>query len=389
MSEKQIPVAADAPIGDGPEVVLSYPYARPEGSYFTDGSTVTTLSDDPAQFRHEASALLAAHELPPLEDRIPVIAYGSNASPAEFKEKMAKYPGFADDPAVQVAPMLAATIPDAEVVWHGKLGMKGSVFSDLYTGDEAKGATSNVFVEYLTEAQLMVLHVSEGTNYTFLPHDVILADGSTMQAYLYMPHQTSYLARDGHPIPVAGIGNETDELRSMNAHQAMEYILQTVGETAQAATPEEFVQNNKTLPLKPRQQRRRDVTEKLAELGVSIAHDNELPFMYGRADYNNLQHVGEPQGLIEMPEQKFAHLRPSKQALEQEAASYREEQRLKGKEITEEEAMWRAMVRLDPLMKIRNRSLEEIAARNGVDVPKRQWEENDGSAAVAPFNIKR
>lgn len=82
-------------------------------------------------------------------------------------------------------------------------------------------------------------------------------------------------------------------------------------------------------------------------------------------------------------------LRPSKQALEQEAASYREEQRLKGKEITEEEAMWRAMVRLDPLMKIRNRSLEEIAARNGVDVPKRQWEENDGSAAVAPFNIKR
>ena len=166
--------------------------------------------------------------------------------------------------------------------------------------------------------------------------------------------------------------------------------MEPAGETAQAVSPEEFVQNNKTLPLRPRQQRRRDVADKLKALGVALDYDNKVGFEYGRADYNNLKNVGAPQGtLIQMPEQLFAHLRPAREALEKEAASYQEAQHLKGKEITYEEAMWRAMVRLDPLMKIRNRSLEEIALRNKVTIPKRPWDEADESETVAPFKIKR
>ena len=221
MHEKQTPVSRYAPEGEGPEAVLSYPYARPEGSYYTDGMTVTELPDDPSMFFEAADGLLSAQDVPGMKDRIPVIAYGSNMSPAEFREKMSKYPGFDTTPRMQIAPMLAATIPDAEIVWRGRLGMKGGVFSDLYAGEEAKGKSSKVLVEYLTEEQLMTLHVSEGVNYAFVAHDVVLADGSTMKAYLYMPHQTSFLAREGHPIPVAGIGSGTDEMEPMSARQAM------------------------------------------------------------------------------------------------------------------------------------------------------------------------
>ncbi len=386
MSTEQIPVTSFEPPANIVEQVLSYPYERPRGSYFTNGDMVTLLSDDPTLFKQRANALLAAQNLPSLEQRIPVIAYGSNMSPAEFKVKMAKYPETTDDKLMQAAPMLAAKIPDTEVVWHGKLSSKGGLFADIYNGQLAKGKTSNVLIEYLTKEQLLILHVSEGTNYTFTRKTVELADGTTAQAFLYQPHETTYLEKGGHPIPVAGIVDAASaKVPPMTASEAMAYILEQVGDIAGAKTPEEFVQNNKDLPLKPRQERRRQVAQKLAALNVSVDHDAKVPYSIGRVDFNDLTHPDLTPHIVQLPEMLFKTMRPGRERLEEEAEVVKTEKLKKGEEITYEETIYWAMVRLDPVFKLRNRWMTEIAARNKVTLYEREFNNPDDPHA---FKVK-
>lgn len=386
MSLEQTPVTAFEPPVNLAERVLSYPFDRPKGSYYTDGQMVTLLSDNPTVFRRQADELLAAQNLPPVEDRIPVIAYSSNMSPADFKTKMAKYPETTDAQLTQTAPMLAAKIPDTEVVWHGKLSMKGGVFADIYGGESAKGKTSNVLVGYLTKEQLLLLHVSEGANYTFTPQEVVLADGTATMALMYQPYDTTYLEKDGQPIPVAGmVEAAAATTQPMTATEAMTYILEQVGDIAGAATPEEFVQNNKDLPLKPRQERRRQVAVKLARLGVAVDHDAKVEYSVGRVDFNDIAHPDTTPTILQLPEQLFKDMRPNRERLEKEAAAVKAQKLEKGEEITYEEAMYWAMIRLDPLAKLRNRWLEEIAARNKVVLHKREFENPDDPHA---FKVK-
>lgn len=386
VSLEQTPVAMFEPPVNLAEQVLSYPYDRPKGSYYTDGEMVTLLSDDPTVFRQQANELLAAHNLPSVEDRIPVIAYGSNMSPAEFKTKMAKYPETTDEQLMQTAPMLAAKMPDTEVVWHGKLSMKGGVFADTYGGESAKGKTSNVLVEYLTKEQLLILHISEGTNYTFTPQEVVLADGTTTTALIYQPHNTTYLEKDGQPIPVAGIVDAAiATTQPMTATEAMTYILEQVGDIAGAATPEEFVQNNKDLSLKPRQERRRQVAVELARRGVAVDHDTKVEYSVGRVDFNDIAHPDSTPTILQLPEQLFKDMRPNRERLEKEAAVVKAQKLEMGAEITYEEAMYWAMIRLDPLAKLRNRWLEEVAARNKTEVPGRVFDNPDDPHA---FKVK-
>lgn len=138
-------------MGTDPEAALEYPYKWPETSFLTDGKEITpVLGGDHEQFVTEANAYLKSRGLPPLDERIPVIAYGSNPSPYQLHKKMSAN-GQGEKPEVQVVPNEKAWLADAIIVWRGRPAQNGSTFAELYRGEGTKGKKAEVFVQYLTE----------------------------------------------------------------------------------------------------------------------------------------------------------------------------------------------------------------------------------------------
>ena len=74
------------------ESPLEYPGKRNDTSYMlVEGSAVVDLPTDPVEALARADGLLADKGLPGIEERIPVLAYGRNASPSGAATKLEKY----------------------------------------------------------------------------------------------------------------------------------------------------------------------------------------------------------------------------------------------------------------------------------------------------------
>lgn len=94
-----------------------------------------------------------------LDGRIPVLAAGSNASPQQLARKFGPHAG--------AIPVLRALLYDRVVVYSAHFSSYGAVPATLA---EAPGSASLVFVTWLDESQLEVMHASEATgrNYDFV-----------------------------------------------------------------------------------------------------------------------------------------------------------------------------------------------------------------------------
>ena len=116
-----------------------YPYAAPAGSYlYRDGDT---------------AALSGALDPALTEGRVPVIAHGSNRAPEQIHRKF----GHLSGPDSQI-PVTRAWLDDHDVVYSAHMTRYGSISATLH---EAPGTKVQVYVTWLTEAQVERMHETE------------------------------------------------------------------------------------------------------------------------------------------------------------------------------------------------------------------------------------
>lgn len=155
---------------------LDYPYAAPGASYTYRAGAA-----------HAFDADLRA-------GRTPVLAYGSNRSPAQLNRKF----GHAAD---TVIPVEAARLADFDVVHAATLTRYGAVPAML---QRAPGATVSIMVTWLGEAELAAMHASElgAANYRFAALDAVrleLSDGTVETTALSYVGARGAFAEGGDP----------------------------------------------------------------------------------------------------------------------------------------------------------------------------------------------
>ncbi len=122
----------------------SYPFATPGSSYLFRDGEARPLAAGVAE-----AALFAG--------RAPVIGHGSNRSPGQLCRK------FGQDAEI---PVSRAWLADSDVVYSAHVTQYGSIAANL---QHTPGATAEVYVNWLSEAQLARMHATElgGENYYY------------------------------------------------------------------------------------------------------------------------------------------------------------------------------------------------------------------------------
>jgi hypothetical protein len=143
--------------------------------------------------------LLLHAEAPPMAERFPIIAFGSNANPGQLSQKFNELEG-ADR---YVVPVLKGLVKGVLPVYVARIGINGYVFTDLVSSSNPE-AQCEVFINFLSKNQLEIMDATEGAySLCELPNTAItINDGSqiTTSAYLYVGKEDD-----------AGVGFLTDE----------------------------------------------------------------------------------------------------------------------------------------------------------------------------------
>ncbi len=166
---------------------LSYPFEIPKRSYVVD--------DD------GYSELAATDPPPDVAGRRPVLALGSNQSPAQL---IRKFKGLRLGP----VPVVRASLGGFDVVYSAHVARYGSIPATLLP---CPGAAATVFVNWLDPAQEKAMHATEGGNYRFGRLDGIAlaleTGGALASAFVYVSRRGA-LARDGAPVALAAVAAE-------------------------------------------------------------------------------------------------------------------------------------------------------------------------------------
>jgi hypothetical protein len=122
----------------------SYPFGHPKDSYLFCAGDVEPLVDPTVEIR----------------GRVPVLASGSNAAPAQLARKYA-----ANGADVRI-PVTRARLEGFDSVYNAHIAAYGSMPATLYPSPGTKLAT---FITWLDDAQLAIMHATEqpGVNYHF------------------------------------------------------------------------------------------------------------------------------------------------------------------------------------------------------------------------------
>lgn len=178
------------------KLAKGYPYSAKGGSYL---------------FRNDGLRVLPAQAEAPnfslFEDRVPVIAHGSNRAPDQLQRK------FADFPAEETEiPVTRAWLADHDVVYSAHVTQYGSIAANLRS---APGTRVEIYVTWLRSNQLSFMHATElgGENYAYgRLNDIDLAveDGPQQrleQAYVYLSRR-GCLGHEDAPISLAAVPAE-------------------------------------------------------------------------------------------------------------------------------------------------------------------------------------
>ncbi|MCL2280670.1 hypothetical protein FWC31_02185 [Candidatus Saccharibacteria bacterium] len=250
---------------------LDYPGKRPDTHYITDGEQVTLLNNDPALAIQEIEEYLRQHNLPGLDERIPVLAYGANASPGSLEDKFSRYDlsetGMPEQE-IQTTPCIFAELTDHDVVWHGRPGQVGGYFAELYKGDEVRGTKVQVAIQFLTKEQMAIMHTTEGATYEFASIGAMdFGKHRFNQVVSYIAREASVLLDEqGKPISVDGIKREGSTLATYGVRQALEYTLQdenVKSALGQQLTADEYIAEGKGMKLAAKKNRQQEVQEAL------------------------------------------------------------------------------------------------------------------------------
>jgi hypothetical protein len=136
----------------------------------------------------------------PLEDRIAVVGYGSNAAPSQLRRKLAAHE------AGWAVPVLTARLRDADAVYSAHITRYGAIPATLRA---SAGTAIHVVVTLLSPRQAELVRASEGGNYRLLPLDpsrLALPDGigAPGTAHVYLSRHGA-LALDGGPVALRDV----------------------------------------------------------------------------------------------------------------------------------------------------------------------------------------
>jgi hypothetical protein len=208
---------------------LIYPGERPASSFITDGIGVSSLEMQRTESGLQLTVFedgqwqsiddyLAANDTPPMDERIPVLAFGSNMNPASLKSKFTKA-GRAD---MLVIPTVYAMLEGSDIVWSGGPGINGNFTAVLYSGPETEESEVQVGINFLTREQLLLMHASE-LNYQLAETPVMVA-GEYIPVCYYAGRDSVYL-KDGKPVAVAGIPASNRALIEYSGVEMLELFL--------------------------------------------------------------------------------------------------------------------------------------------------------------------
>ena len=244
------------------------------------------------------------------------------------------------------------------MVWHGKPSQAGSVFSELYKGEDTKGESAAAAVQFLTNEQLALMHATEGVTYHLAPVDVRTVDGTTLHAVAYVAGTSSILTKDGKPVSMKV--NAEDTGTGMTAREAVSFMLEHAGATVGAQIAEELIalSAGKTLADKKANQAKVEAELRAQGLSREFSHPSQAEWYYGRADFNELNKVGHNPTVLHLAEESLARLRPTKEAIHEAA-----EHIVATTGVTLDVARKKARAKLDIMTAIRNRHRAELQER--------------------------
>lgn len=182
----------------------AYPFAIPDRSY--------VLDRDGWRFADGA---------PDVRGRHAVIASGSNASPDRLRNKYGPFPHLLDAP----IPVTRARLHEFDAVYSAHFSDYGSIPATLA---HVPGAVADVFVTWLTDAQLDRMHDTEqmGVNYDYAKLTGIQLlcenDAGFTSAHAYISRK-GCLNRGGWPIPLAATRAEGRQGVAMTQEEVLEY----------------------------------------------------------------------------------------------------------------------------------------------------------------------
>ncbi len=210
---------------------LLYPGQRPETSYITDGETVYLINVETdeqtgygnflvqtKQGNRPADEILAEHGAAPIEERIPILAFGANLSPGSLENKFRKV----GRPDAQVIPTMYAELKGKDVVWSGGPGIKGNFIAILYEGEETQDTAVQVGVNFLTPEQVIVMNATEMA-YELSAVTVQIGD-EHIKAFYYAGRDSVYL-KNGHPVAVESIAAKNRTLEHSPTKELLEEVL--------------------------------------------------------------------------------------------------------------------------------------------------------------------
>lgn len=163
----------------------SYPFGPPAASYLFRGVRAVPLEDAPSALR----------------GRVPVLASGSNAAPAQLARK------YAAQGADVVIPVTRVDLADFDSVYNAHIAAYGSVPATLFP---SPGTVLATFITWLDEDQLAIMHATEqpGINYHYAEIAGIVADvagvGRLDAAFAYIS-VAGCLICDGAPVALAEV----------------------------------------------------------------------------------------------------------------------------------------------------------------------------------------
>jgi hypothetical protein len=178
-----------------------YPYAIPQHSFVYRDSGVSEF--DPSLCR----------------GRTPVLAIGSNQSPARLAQK------FGDDASHEI-PVQRARLKDFDVVYSAHISSYGAVPAMLQV---STGSDVELAVTWLNDAQLEIMNHSEvrAANYAFAliqSLELSFEDGeNSSSAYAYVSSR-GHLRHDGDAVALSAIGCSGRRYPAVSTAQALELI---------------------------------------------------------------------------------------------------------------------------------------------------------------------
>lgn len=229
---------------------LCYPGVRPEYSFTTSESSVWPVNivetEAGVQFGiatpegvFDLNDALRYYGVSTMEERFPIVGFGSNACPGQLCEKFSvqqnKWDDITDDGDHHIVPTLKGSMRDVAAAYSSKLGIHGYMFAELI---EAKGADTEVFVNFLSAGQLARMVRSEGS-YELCDIGQVTIDGLTkpITAFGFAGKNPVLLDAAGKPILLESVHSTGTDMTSMSETALLQDIADEFGQALDAQYP--------------------------------------------------------------------------------------------------------------------------------------------------------